>query len=77
MAQGSGVQLQHVPNPFSLSNWVISDVDTTVLEQHAGPVLRSLGACVQTIDLFELFKIESIKENPVVVILACVWPPMK
>ena len=76
MAQVSGAQLKQVPNPSSLSNWVISDVDTTVLEQHAGPVLRSLGASIETIDLFELFKIESLKENPAVVILACVWPPV-
>ena len=75
--QGSiGGGLQQLPNSHSLATWIISDLDMTVLEQHAGPLLRGLGASVEVLNLFELFRVESLKENPALIVLACAWPPL-
>lgn len=60
--------------PYTLTGWIASDVDTTVLECNAARALRNHGVSIKAINSFEVYKEEDIK-RPSLVIQSCVWPP--
>lgn len=61
--------------PYALSNWVVSDLTTTMLEHHSGAALRKLGASIMVLNSFELYNVSELQGTPSLIIQACVWPP--
>eukprot|EP00959_Pyramimonas_sp_CCMP1952_P143301 3000059-Pyramimonas_sp.AAC.1 len=58
-----------------LHKWEASDIDTTTLEYNLGPVLRQIGIQTRARDIFELFQDPELVNEPLVIIIACIYPP--
>ena len=58
----------------TFSKWLVSDLDLTALNLHAGESLRQMGIHISVLDFFTLFEHEEL-QVPSLVIMSCVAPP--
>ena len=61
--------------PYTLTGWIASDMDTTVLEGHNAAALRRLGVRIRKLNSFDVYSDDEVQNAPALVIQACVWPP--